>query len=270
MPDEQLAKISFYVVAHADDWQLFMQPNAYNDLVETGSKVVFIITTAGDAGLGETYWTAREEGLKSSLRFCLAPHVALLESSGTKEFNEHTINYYLANNATCYFLRLPDGNLDGNGFSLHHYQSLSRLRSGQISTITTIDNSATYNSWSDFYITLQDIIHYESRGISNAWINYLNPDTVANPNDHTDHITTGQALQEMNIIGGLLQALFVGYSVSNTSDNLQPPDLFWKAGMFAAYEKAVYDRSDYSTLRESVSTYSKWCLSSANFITTNP
>ncbi|MEJ7679281.1 MAG: hypothetical protein WKG06_15780 [Segetibacter sp.] len=85
-------------------------------LVLPGSKVVFIITTAGDAGAGETYWLAREEGSKSSLRFCLAPLAALSESSGTKEFNQHTINYWSVNNATCYFLRLPDGNLDGNGF----------------------------------------------------------------------------------------------------------------------------------------------------------
>lgn len=270
MSNQQFTKISFYVVAHADDWQLFMQPNAYNDLVVPGSKVVFIITTAGDAGTGETYWAAREEGLKSSLRFCLAPLAALSESSGIKEFNQHTINYWLANNATCYFLRLPDGNLDGNGFSLYHYQSLYRLRSEQISTIIAIDTSATYISWSDFCITLQTIIQTESEGISEVWINYLNPNTGTNPNDHIDHITTGQALQEMPVISSLQQALFVGYSVGTVGKNLQPTDLFWKAGMFAAYEKAVYDSCGYSTLQESISTYIKWCLSSTNFITVNP
>lgn len=269
MPDEQFAKISFYVVAHADDWQLFMQPNAYIDLVEPGSKVVFIITTAGDAGLGETYWTAREQGMKSSIRFCLAPLAALTESSGAKEFNQHTITYWSVNNTTCYFFRLPDGNLDGNGFSAYNYQSLSKLRSGQINIITAINNSATYKSWSDFYISLQAIIQYESYHIPDAWINYLNPNMVANPNDHTDHITTGQAVQEITVISGMPQALFVGYSVSNIEENLQLMDLFWKAGMFAAYEKAVYDSSSYSTLRESVSTYLRWCLSSANFITTD-
>ncbi len=270
MPNEQFTKISFYVVAHADDWQLFMQPNAYNDLVAPGSKVVFIVTTAGDAGAGETYWLAREEGSKSSLRFCLAPLAALSESSGTKEFNQHTINYWSVNNATCYFLRLPDGNLKGNGFSLYHYSSLLKFRGGQIFTITAMDNSATYNSWSDFYITLQTIIQCESQNILHIWINYLNPDTCTNPNDHTDHITTGQAIQDMTIISTLRQALYVGYSVSNVQKNLPLTDLFWKAGMFVAYEKAVFDSSGYSTLQESVSTYLRWCLSSANFITTDP
>src|SRR4051794_39951989 len=100
-------KVSFYVVAHADDWQLFMQPNAYNDLMDPGSKVVFIITTAGDAGGTKAYWDAREEGCKSSIRFCMAPITAVMETSGTKEFSDCTISYWSANNAKCYFLRLP-------------------------------------------------------------------------------------------------------------------------------------------------------------------
>jgi hypothetical protein len=270
MPNKQFTEISFYVIAHADDWQLFMHPNVYKDLVAPWSKVVYVITTAGDAGADEKYWAAREEGSKSSLRFCLAPLAAISESSGTREFNNHCINYWSANNATCYFLRLPDGNLDGNGFSSHHYQSLSKLRPGQISNITAIDNSALYHSWSDFYTTLQTIIVSESYGISNIWINYLNPDTSINTNDHPDHITTGHAVQAMSITSSLRQALFVGYNVTNALEKLTQTDLFLKAGMFAAYEKAVYDGSGYSTLHEGIDTYFGWCLSSANFITTIP
>jgi hypothetical protein len=270
MPNEQFTEISFYVIAHADDWQLFMYPNVYKDLVATCSKVVCIITTAGDAGADQKYWAAREEGSKSSLRFCLAPLAPISQSSGWKELNNHTINYWSANNATCYFFRLPDGNLDGNGFSTHNFQSLSKLRLGQISTITAIDNSAIYPSWSDFYTTLQTIIVLESNGISNILINYLNPDMSINPNDHPDHITTGQAVQAMSIIPSLRQALFVGYNVSNALGNLPQTDLFWKAGMFAAYEKAVFDGSGYSTLHENIDTYLGWCLSSANFITIIP
>ena len=243
MPDEQFTEISFYIVAHADDWQLFMHPNVYYDLIAPGSKVIYIITTAGDAGVGERYWAAREEGTKSSIRFCLAPLAAPSESIGTREFNSHTINYWLADNATCYFLRLPDGNLDGNGFSPHDYHSLSRLRAGQINTISAIDNSTTYHNWSDFYKTLDTIILSESHGIPNIWVNYLNPDTCANPNDHPDHIATGQAIQATTINSCARHVLFVGYNVSNASENLNGTDLFWKTGMFAAYEKAVFDGS---------------------------
>src|SRR3954453_3995023 len=122
MTRESYTEVSFYIVAHADDWQLFMQPNAYKDLVSIGTKIVFIITTAGDAGQEERYWCAREEGCKSCIRFCLAPLFEISESNGIKEINRHDISYWTAGNAICYFLRLPDGNLDGSGFQRYDYQ----------------------------------------------------------------------------------------------------------------------------------------------------
>ena len=70
--------VTFYVVAHADDWQLFMNPDAFKDITMPDSKVVFIVTTAGDAGKEDNYWKAREEGMKSSIRFCLAPFITII------------------------------------------------------------------------------------------------------------------------------------------------------------------------------------------------
>ena len=265
-----VTKVSFYVVAHADDWQLFMQPNAYNDLMDSVSKVVFIITTAGDAGGTKAYWDAREEGCKSSIRFCMAPTTAIMETSGTKEFSHHTITYWSANNAKCYFLRLPDGNLDGKGFSSNSYQSLGRFRDGQIKTLSAIDGSATYDNWTGFSASLKSIIEFESNGITDTTIHYLNPDINTNPNDHADHVATGHAIMNMAIVSGMRQILYVGYSVGNRQKNLDSKDLFWKTGMFAAYEKAVYDATDYSTLRESVPTYLRWSLTMPDFITINP
>src|SRR5690348_6845283 len=101
MPYAQFAEVSFYVVAHADDWQLFMHPNVFNDLITPSGKVVFIITTAGDAGANELFWAAREEGMKSSIRFCLAPLGMLSESSGIRECNHHNIHYWSVNTVTC-------------------------------------------------------------------------------------------------------------------------------------------------------------------------
>ena len=270
MPDELFTAISFYVVAHADDWQLFMQPNAYKDITTSGKKVVFIITTAGDAGIDETHWKAREEGLKSSIRFCLAPLEDIVESSGKREFNTHNIAYWSANNAISYFVRLPDGNLGGDGFAKNNHQSLTALKDGRIETITAIDHSSSYGDWSDLSFTLQAIIEFESKGIDEVSINYLSPDVDQNPNDHADHIATGQALQQMSIVSNLNQALFIGYSVEAVNNELAPTDLFWKAGMFAAYEKTVFDNSNYSTLKESVTTYLRWCLCSARFTIKHP
>lgn len=270
MDNKRTAKISFYILAHADDGQLFMQPNIYLDLVAPGNKVVFIITTAGDAGMGANYWLAREEGLKSSVRFCLAPVGILSEADNKKECDSHMVHCWSVNNATCYFLRLPDGGLDGNGFPENNYQSLSKFSAGHMDAITAIDQSTTYHSWLDFYTTLQTIILQESTGISDIWINYLNPDGNANPQDHPDHMATGKAIQAIPIIARLRQALFTGYSSAQNSEKLSAEHLFWKAGMFAAYEKAVYDQSGYSTLHEGISVYQDWCISNASFITIEP
>jgi hypothetical protein len=45
-------KVSFYFAAHEDDWQLFMNPSAFQDVIGGAAKTVFVHLTAGDAGLG--------------------------------------------------------------------------------------------------------------------------------------------------------------------------------------------------------------------------
>jgi hypothetical protein len=263
-------KISFYIVAHADDWQLFMCPNVYNDLTAPDCKVVFIITTAGDAGMGEKFWLAREEGLKSSIRFCIAPLAAKAESDGEREFNSHKISFCEINNTTTYFFRLPDGNLDGHGFAACSFQSLSQFKSGQINTIGAIDNSATYQSWSELVSFLESIIAFESKGFSNTRVQYLNPDIAVNPGDHADHIASGNMIQSISTIDRLHQLLFIGYSSIAHGNILGLADLFWKTGMFAAYEKAVYDNCGYSTLAENPELYLTLCCRKPDFTTMQP
>lgn len=266
MHDKHFSKISFYIVAHADDWQLFMQPNAHKDLISEHTKVIFIVTTAGEAGFDENYWTSREEGSKSSIRFCLAPSATITETSGIRKFNDHDINYWSANNATFYFLRLPDGGLNGHGFSNYDNQSLGKLERGETDNLRAVEKSTTYHTWSDFYETLQTIILFESKEIPQISIHYLNPDTVANPGDHADHVATGRAVQKMPVVSTFKQFLYLGYRVGNVPGDIEKSELFWKVGMFAAYEKAVFDKSGYSTLKESIPTYIKWSLSGARFI----
>ena len=254
----QAGKICVYIVAHADDWQLFMQPNVYFDMVSPRSKVILIITTAGDAGKADNYWMAREEGAKSSVRYCLAHQSPLTVSNGKRKFFNNSIEYWSCNQVTIYFLRLPDGNLDGTGFASSNFQSLYRLKRSQSSTVSAIDHSATYD-WLKFISVIDSITGYESTGIVNRWIHYLNPDPLINPNDHSDHVMTGLAVQKITSINSFQQLVYTGYAVSSHPATLSSTDLFWKAGMFAVYEKAVHDLCGYSTLAENVDLYVKWC-----------
>ena len=63
--------LNVFLSAHPDDWQLFMNPNAYK-AVEAGGPVLFIHSTAGDAGTGmgyDDYTLAREAGSLNAIRF---------------------------------------------------------------------------------------------------------------------------------------------------------------------------------------------------------
>src|SRR6185312_7285734 len=69
-------KVSFYFAAHEDDWQLFMNPSAFQDVTGGAAKTVFVHVTAGDAGLGtglagrkHPFYLARENGAEDAVRF---------------------------------------------------------------------------------------------------------------------------------------------------------------------------------------------------------
>ena len=227
-----------------------MQPNVYNDLTANGCKTVFIITTAGDAGKGEKYWLAREEGCISSIRYCLAASQDLRECEGTRELENRGIFYKSVNHATAYFLRLPDGNLDGSGFAENDFQSLQKFWGGEIESIKPLDNSPAYQSHEELINTIASIIRFEKDGTSEIFLHYQNPDTTQNPRDHCDHVATGIVMESMKAFNNAHQFLYNGYSVAAGKSQLSPDELFWKIGMFAAYEKTVFDTCGYSTLRE--------------------
>ncbi len=93
-------KVSFYFAAHEDDWQLFMNPTAFADVLEGDTKTVFVHLTAGDAWLGtgnggrrHPYYLARENGAESAIRFMAdATGLPLDEAAGPMRFNDHPIH----------------------------------------------------------------------------------------------------------------------------------------------------------------------------------
>src|SRR5262245_4803642 len=124
---------NFYIVPHEDDWQLFMSPNAYYDVQDQNSKVVFVYVTAGDGGLGDQatqsrlvpYYVARENGAHLAVRFMAdvitTPAEAVLQNTIVAD---HSIRRAIYKNTVSYFLRLPDGKIDGSGYVNTGYWSL--------------------------------------------------------------------------------------------------------------------------------------------------
>src|ERR1700761_4961757 len=148
-------KVSFYFAAHEDDWQLFMDPTAFEDVLGGAAKPVFVYVTAGDDGLGTgsggrkyPYYLARENGAANAMRFMAdADRTPTAETDGQMTFNGHPIRRTSYHNTVGYFLRLPDGDALGQGFSGTGYQSLKKLANGDIATLAAVDGSTVYRGW---------------------------------------------------------------------------------------------------------------------------
>src|SRR4026209_159877 len=60
-------RVDAVLVAHQDDWQLFMG-DVIARRVQTGAPVVFVYLTAGDDGRDSVYWATREKAVLQSTR----------------------------------------------------------------------------------------------------------------------------------------------------------------------------------------------------------
>ncbi|MDC8000175.1 discoidin domain-containing protein [Aequorivita todarodis] len=244
---------SVYVSAHPDDWQLFMNPNAYNSIKGTNEKVVFIHTTAGDAGNGITnnYYLAREEGSLRAIRFMSntftnqgAPGTNMNQT--TVNVNGHQILKLSYRNAVIYFLRLPDGNYRGTGYSGTNDQSLQKLYNGSIPSISAIDGTATYSSLADLENTLKSIVQTES--IGNIKFNLADHDASINPDDHSDHVHSSLIMQDVaNSIGGVTLNLYSEYDTAIRPVNVFNNDFMVNAGTWGATASGISDNSFFST-----------------------
>jgi LmbE family N-acetylglucosaminyl deacetylase len=233
---------SVFVTAHQDDWQLFMGSRAYDDVRRYG-KVVFVIITAGQGDEpGETWWRAREMGCANSARTAANANASATPPRPT--FNtvnvrghQLTASYY--RNTVVYFLRLPDGGVQGQGFARYNHQSLRKLRNRQINSISSIDGVNTYTSWDDLTSTVREVIRREVRTGCALWVNSSNPDVAHNPNDHPDHVATGNLTDDATRAMNCRRMLYMGYNTSRRPVNLNPTQTANQTALFAAYCRSM-------------------------------
>ena len=200
--------VSVFAVAHQDDWQLFMNPEAYHAMNEPQEKAVFIHVTAGDAGAGAggpgpvPYYLAREEGALRAVRF-MANAADPTMGKGAQMQGEmamrggHGVQRYVYANAVVYFLRLPDGNIVNGTVYTPHPESLTRLRSGEAATSGTVEMSGRYEGWADLVDTLNAIVEAEKVTGSGLTLHIADLDEEINPRDHPDHRATAFAMEDV-------------------------------------------------------------------------
>jgi hypothetical protein len=222
-------KASFYFTAHEDDWQLFMNPSAFQDVLVSRTKTVFVHLTAGDAGLGagaggrkHPYYLARESGAETAIRFMADTRGYPDDQSiGPATFNGHAVRRVAYRNTVAFFLRLPDGEGSGGGFPGTGHQSLERLRNGAIATLAPVDNSTVYRGWSDLVATLRAIVDHERGNAPAVEINVAELDSARNPLDHSDHrMTARAALDSAKQLSCASRRHFIEYASARLPVNL--------------------------------------------------
>lgn len=193
VPASTKRKVAIYLVAHQDDWQLFMGSNAYKDVQEV-SKVIFICLTAGQANQpGDAYWQGREYGCRAAAVAAATtqmPAPTAQFDATTAAVNGHTLAVFRFRNTETYSLRLPDGGLDGQGFARGNFNSLAKLKAGA-GPISSIDSSATYADWADLVTTLRQLIQQEDNASTLLFVHCPDPDRRRNCYDHPDHTMVG-------------------------------------------------------------------------------
>lgn len=245
----------FFISAHQDDWQLFMNPNVYNSIKNPQDKTVIIHTTAGDAGEGKgkrSYYKAREEGSLRALRF-LANTFESGEGFGTEmneemvQINGHKMQRMSYRNCVVYLLRLPDGNGQGTGYPLHREKSLKKLYEGTVENLHSIDSTAVYKDKKDIITSLKALIQKEQHGIKTE-LHLADTDPENNPNDHSDHQTSSKLFQEVaQEIGNMRLFLYVNYFSSEKPKNISEDEFLMCAATWGVTTSALGDLEHYST-----------------------
>src|SRR5678816_1870 len=133
----------------------------------------------------------------------------------------HAIKRWLYGNTVSYFMRLPDGSPQGTGYVATAEQSLKHLHEGTIRTMTSIDDSTTYESWSDLRTTLRKLIDHERGTVTNVWVNIPDTNIVKNVGDHADHQHMAQAvLEAIADLPWINKALYLDYVTTEMEENM--------------------------------------------------
>jgi LmbE family N-acetylglucosaminyl deacetylase len=226
-----------FLVAHQDDWQLFMGDEA-SEIIKSGAHTSFIYLTAGDDGREPAYWQTRELAALQSTQ------AAMGQPTGVSGINcasvvvvERTVRKCSIGSVDSYFLRLPDGRRNGAGFSRYGNQSLRLLRAKKLSAMTSVDGSATYRSWSDLVATVSQLISGD--GGKEILVHTTDPSKVSNPHDHFDHRAAGLMVEELRKRYGLNARYYVGYALATKAPNRTSQQTREKTEVFIAYNSEM-------------------------------
>ena len=225
----------FTVWAHYDDDLIFGAPTIPQAL-DAGKCVRNLYLTGSDAGSGLDYSAGREDGLRDSYGVLLgAPRDWVNRTVTLADGIPVTISQPVGNpRITLFFLRLPDGGLTGDGFDATGRESLSKLLSGTLSELHTIDANAPVS----LDALRATVVELYNAYLPETVLAHLPRSAVGSVGDHPDHQVTGEVVMTATDAGQLDPAKVVyaqGYPSAERDMNLSGDVLQRKLEAFAAY-----------------------------------
>jgi LmbE family N-acetylglucosaminyl deacetylase len=249
------------IVAHQDDWQLFMG-DAVAARIRAGDSVRFVYLTAGDDGRDSLYWRTREQAAMQSTRVAIATAAgdSTAAQCSTTRVLEHVIQRCVIASTVSYFLRLPDGRRNGAGFARYGYQSLRKLRQKKITALSAVDGSATYRGWGDLTATISSLIGADPAE-ENTTVHTTDPSKAVNPHDHFDHRLAGLLVNDLRSTQPWNVEYYVGYALGTRAANRSTDQAREKTAIFRAYDKEMMRvNQSWSAYAEHPAFYSQ-CMS---------
>lgn len=225
---------SLVVVAHTDDDLLFLNPTLQRD-IRSKTCVNTVYVTAGDAGLRANYWQNRERGAQAA--YALMAAVPDEWEQGTVTSRGVIMRTLRANpHVHLVFMRLPDGMPRGAGTKSTNYQSLKRLWTGDLDSVTAVDGGATYSK-DELVQTLADLMA-ATRPATVRTLDYVG---TYQDTDHSDHHTVGYLTRAASARYRAPHTLvsYQGYPVASRKANVPKSDAKAKLEVFNTY--ALHD-----------------------------
>ena len=237
------------IMAHEDDDLLFMNPEIQKDIA-AGRCIVSVYLTAGDAGNSQFYWLGRQSGSEAAYGY--------MTSTSGEPWNKINVQLdsgqYLQiatqkNNPkiSLVYMLLPDGNTNNSGFKSSNYETLTKLKRGDIQFINSVDNQSSYSK-AQLINALVELMSVYRPSLIRTQSGYVGSVFM----DHPDHVATSYyatqalALYENNQYQNLITIpiyYYLGYPVHELEANISSgPDFEKKVAAFL-----FYSRNDPST-----------------------
>jgi putative flippase GtrA/LmbE family N-acetylglucosaminyl deacetylase len=235
LPKARCSNTVMQVVAHQDDDLLFMSPDLTKAIADK-KCIRTIYLTSGDGGSDAFYWLGREQGSEAAYSKMLGIDASWMYRV-VKLGGEHFVTVANPKNnpsISLIYVHLPDGNLNGEGFTSTQLESLSKLYDHLIPSITTVDKQSSYTKQQLVNLML-DLMRYYNPTELRIQSSFRG---TAFP-DHSDHLSAGKfaklAYEEYSQSNSTLISYYLGYPIREQPENIAVESLPLKQDAFFAY-----------------------------------